>query len=414
MNTKFIRRARRKLLVRDKAVDLLSKALLIGISLLVCLWMVSGAHAAQPISITGIHGTAQDDGSVAVDFSLSQKISAENVSVEFERNFIQLSLKGVTAYPARTETIKEGSLDKVFTYQYQPDLARARVLLSTQASTIKAKSSWKITGDGVRIVVRGAITAQTATDTVKNKAAAAGATTGNAAETDDDRIVKEILAGKDATAAATAGASNSSASTTKADTIPPITDAKKVEKGEDTALFAPKTGEEKPRESGATRVIASLLLVIGVIGACAVAFRRFALGKGMPFQRQNSVIETIATHGMGPKRSVAVIKVLDQYMVIGMAGDNMNLLANLGSDVKIDKYLDSVGGPGASFHDSLEGALAGVDAKASRTDTAGSPLTHLSAQSFGGALGGALPKAAQIEQGVRSSIKKRLAGFKPL
>ncbi|MGZ3661973.1 MAG: flagellar biosynthetic protein FliO, partial [Bdellovibrionota bacterium] len=147
-----------------------------------------------------------------------------------------------------------------------------------------------------------------------------------------------------------------------------------------------------------TRIVASLLLVIGVIGACAVGFRRFALGKGNPFQRQNRVIETIATQGLGPKRSVAVIKVLDQYLVVGMSGDGMNLLANLGSDIKIDKYLDQIGGPGSSFTDTLEGALAGVTA-AGKTDTAGPPLTS---------------RAAEIELGIRSSIKKRIAGFKPL
>lgn len=171
--------------------------------------------------------------------------------------------------------------------------------------------------------------------------------------------------------------------------------------GEEQALFSPKTAD-KPKEGSATRVIASLLLVIGVIGACAVAFRRFALGKGMPFQRQNPVIETIATQGIGPKRAVSVIKVFDQYMVVGMAGDSMTLLANLGADVKIEKYLDSLGGPGSSFTDSLEGALAGVTA-AGKTDTAGPPLTQF-----------AMPTKAQLDLGVRSSIKKRLAGFKPL
>jgi flagellar biosynthetic protein FliO len=144
--------------------------------------------------------------------------------------------------------------------------------------------------------------------------------------------------------------------------------------------------------------VASLLLVIGLIGACAVGFRRFALGKGNPFQRQNRVIETISTQSLGPKRSVAVIKVLDQYLVVGMSGDGMNLLANLGSDVKIDKYLDQVGGPGTGFDDTLEGALAGVTA-AGKTDTAGPPLTH---------------KNVLKELGIRSSIKSRIAGFKQL
>ena len=37
------------------------------------------------------------------------------------------------------------------------------------------------------------------------------------------------------------------------------------------------------------------------------------------------------------KRSIALVKVLEQYMVVGMSGDGMSLLANLGTDVKIDR-----------------------------------------------------------------------------
>src|SRR5262249_33100466 len=151
----------------------LSKALLIGISILVCLWMVSGAHAAQ-ISITDIKSQSLDDGTYAIDFSLSQKISTENVAVDFERNFIQISLQGVSAYPARTETINKSALKKVFTYKSQPDRARARILLKTAASAIKSKASWKITANGLRVTVKGASAiAQSASDSVKSKAAAA-------------------------------------------------------------------------------------------------------------------------------------------------------------------------------------------------------------------------------------------------
>lgn len=387
MNMKFIRSARRRILIREKALDVLSKALFIGISVLVCLWMISGAHAA-PASITGIKGQMQGDGTYTIDFAISQKVAAEDVAVEYERNFIQVSLKNVSAYPARTENLNEGNLERVFTYQYQPDLARARVLLKGNASALKGKSSWKVTADGVRVAIKGeAAAAPAIIDSTKSKAAAASA------DADDERIVQQILSESKSSPKSAPGVA--SAETTKKSEEAPVFSEKKPAASEDQAIFSPKDGASRPKESTATRVIASLLLVIGVIGACAVAFRRFAMGKGISFQRQNRVIETIATQSFGPKRSVAVIKVLDQYMVVGMAGDGMNLLANLGSDVKIDKYLDQIDGPGASFGDSLESALTGPVS----TDTVGKPLTH---------------KAAQIELGIRSSIKKRIAGFKPL
>ena len=126
-----------------------------------------------------------------------------------------------------------------------------------------------------------------------------------------------------------------------------------------------------------------------------MAYRRFALGKGigLPFQSRAKVIDVISTQSLGPKRSVALIKVLDQYMVVGMAGESMNLLANLGSDVKIEKYIDQ-SGPGASFNDAFENAMSG-DISSDKTS-------------------GAVTQKSTTGLGIRSSIKKRMEGFKPL
>lgn len=390
---RFIRKAR----YRERILDILSKALLIAVSALACLWMVSGAHA-NPASITGIKGQADKGGSYVISLAFSQKVPKENVSVEFERNFIQVSLKGVSAYPARTEALGHAPFQKVFTYQYQPDLARARVLLKGQAASLRDKASWEVTSEGLRIHVRGVQSAAApvshATDSLKGKAASASPTPATAVDSEDERLVQEILdevkpgAARAATAPGTA-----------------LADSKATASLEEQPLFLPKATagagvESRASEGSLGRVIASLLLVIGVIGLCAAGYRRFAMGRGGTiFQRQPRVIETIASHSLGPKRSVALIKVLDQYMVVGMSGDGMSLLASLGTDVKIDRYLDQVGGPGASFNDTFESALLGTMTPA-KADSAGSGsgITHKMA-------GGA---------GIRSMIKKRIEGFKPL
>lgn len=387
---KFIRNARTTRL-KERAFDLLTKALLIAFSTLVCLWMVSGAHAGSN-SITGIKASPQADGSYAIDFELSQKVKPEQVEVEFERNFIQVSLRGVSAYPARTENINQAALEKVFTYQYQPDLSRARILLKSAASAIKGKTAWGLTDKGVRVTVKGqgaaAVAEAVTTDSVKAKSSSASA---YPAETEEERIVQEILsevkpAGKAAEAAAlTAAAEQKKVATAS----------------EEQPLFAAKTAgsaEVKEKDTGAARVFASLLLVLGIIGATAVAYRRFALGKGISFQKQGRVIEVISTQGLGPKRSVALIKVLDQYMVVGMAGEGMSLLANLGSDVKIEKFIDQAG-PGASFTDAFETALSGDSGIEKAT---GSGAVAAQKPSMGMGLG------------IRSAIKKRIEGYKPL
>lgn len=400
---KFIRNSR----FRDRIIDIATKTALLAISVLACLWMISGARAGTA-EITGIQQGAAGSGEYAIDFAFSSPVAKDDVAVEFQRNFIQVSLKNVSAYPARTEKLSHPLLEKVFTYQYQPDLARARVLLKVDASTVENTATWEVTAKGLRILVKGsgeviAKAAKTGKDSVKSKAASTTkakeeetvSIAGAAAGSDEDaQIVKEIvsgtksLSGKDSKAEA------------KIDSkLTPLANT------EEQPIFTGQNGsisekEAKSKASPVARVLASLLLVVGVIGAGAIAYRRFVLGRGMPFQRQNRMIETITTQSIGPKRSVAIIRVLDQYMVVGMAGDNMNLLANLGTTVNLDKY-DDIGtgasaGGGSSFADAFQGALGGISA----APTATNRIAETAAEA---------PRAD-----FRSMIKKRLEGLKPI
>lgn len=395
---KFIRNER----IRERVVDIATKTLLLAVSALACLWMISGARAGTA-EITAIHqGNAGTAGEYAVDFAFSSPVSKEDVAVDFQRNFIQVSLKNVSAYPARTEKLSHSLLEKVFTYQYQPDLARARILLKVPANSLEGESRWEVTPQGLRIVVKGGtetIAAATPVkkeikavkDTVKVKSAAtkaapaAPATPAASEDPEDALVVKQILeeSKKPLTEIAVTKKAESSAAITNTEEQP---------------IFAAQTNAaieqtNKAKTSPIARVIASLLLVVGVIGAGAIAYRRFVLGRGMPFQRSaNRMIEMITTQSLGPKRSVAIIRVLDQYMVVGMSGDNMNLLANLGTSINLDKYSDDIG-TGASFADTFQGALGGISASAN-------PVSKAVEES---------PKAD-----FRSMIKKRMEGFKPL
>lgn len=384
---KFIRNSR----TRERVVDVLTKGALIALSALVCLWMVSGARAAGTAGITSIKQEQLADGSWAVDFLLAKPVAKEDVAVDFQRNFIQLSLKGVTAYPARTEKLKHPDLEKVFTYQYQPDLARARVLVKGQASSIKNRSAWEVTDRGIRITVGANPNTAATEDSVKGVAAAP-----------IKSADKEALVNVDAEEAARAEILNESAAASKAksegvkaESTASAKTAKPADP-ESLPLFANSGGQapvaEKSRELPVSKMLGSLLLVVLMIGAAAMGFRKFALGKGSPFVRQPKMIEVISSQAMGPKRSIAVVKVLDQYMVVGMSGDGMNLLTNLGADVNIDRFIDAAG-PGGSFTDVFQGAISSSDAPPSSA-----------AQT-------AAPKG---DPGVRNSIKKRLEGFKPL
>jgi flagellar biogenesis protein FliO len=352
--------------------------------------MISGARAAG-IDIRDIKQESLANGDFAVEFVLSKAVEKGDVSVDFQRNFIQLSLKGVSAYPARTERLNHSLMDKVFTYQYQPDLARARLLLKGQASKMKSQSSWEIDGQTVKIIVKGSADQVAAhTDTVKTKASAPSERETAAPLASDEQQAREEIALE------AKGSGKATEAATKAK--PVDSESLPIFAGQASAAAV---GATKEKESPAAKIFASLLLVIGVIGAGSLAFRRFVQGKGIGFQRQTKMIEVLSTQALGPKRSIAIVKVLDQHMVVGMSGDGMNLLANLGADVNLDRFQEEAmfgggsGGAGASFTDTLQGAISGGGAKSA-------------------VAGSVTQKLAGMDMGFRASLKKRLEGFKPL
>lgn len=419
---KFIRNSK----TRERVVDIVAKSMLIAFSVLVCLWMISGARAGGA-EITDIRQEALDDGSYAVDFLLSKPIAKTDVAVEFQRNFIQLTLRGVGAYPARTTKLNHAAMEKVFTYQYQPDITRARMLLKGQASTIQPLSSWEVEAQRIRILVKGGDTAAAAVaaDAVKTRASSvtAASVADAALEAEEAKLRQDIASGKGALGAGTTVNAAPTAATTAA---PAPTNAAKPEKPVDKESLPVFTGAggtpatAKQASGSGSRVFTSLLLVIGLIAAGFLGFRKFAKGQGLNlnlgglgnlgFQRQQSrMIEVVTTQSIGPKRSVAIIKVLDQYMVVGMAGDSMTLLNNLGTNVNLDKYMDETsvgGGTGPSFSSTFQGVLSGVGGQGGVS--AKDPLANINPE----ASGTTAKTAGDVS--IRSAIKKRLEGFKPL
>lgn len=391
--------------IKEQLIDFVAKGILILFSGLVCLWMISGAKAST-VDIVSIK-SSEVDGQYVVDFHLSKNLKKEDVQVEYQRNFVQISFQGVSAYPARTEKLNHPITEKVFTYQYQPDLARARILLNSPASSIQDSSSYLVEGKTVRFFLKaGNVAASSASQSVKDEVrttASAVSTTKSknsrassqkestsigdlAAKTSQEdpeeaKLRNELLSGKTNVVEEKKGnVTSASAGLENTENLPLFTKAEEKAKA-----------SEQDKESPAAKVMASLLLVVGLIAAVALGFRKFVLGKHSPFQKQTRMIQVVSSQALGPKRSIAVVKVLDQHLVVGMSGDNMNLLVNLGTNVNLDSFSDEVGG-GISFSETLTTAV--------RTDALDREEARL--------------QKSSSNLGFRATLKKRLEGLKPL
>jgi len=73
------------------------------------------------------------------------------------------------------------------------------------------------------------------------------------------------------------------------------------------------------------KVFGALLVTLGAV----YLMLRFLKQKMMP---QKGIIEMLHYQSFGPKKGIAVIKILNEYMAIGVADQNISLLSKLDRD----------------------------------------------------------------------------------
>jgi flagellar protein FliO/FliZ len=132
------------------------------------------------------------------------------------------------------------------------------------------------------------------------------------------------------------------------------------------ACAAGGKGVEGGSMAGAVfQMLASLAVVIGVIYILYYVSNRWF--KGMPGGRASGLIRVVETRYMGPKRSLMIVEVAGEYLLLGNGSDGMRLIKKLEGDEFGSCTLDSPPQttPEAflkKFDGTLEKALTGLQA----------------------------------------------------
>jgi flagellar protein FliO/FliZ len=71
----------------------------------------------------------------------------------------------------------------------------------------------------------------------------------------------------------------------------------------------------------------SLILALGVFGAVVYGFRRWPGSKKIT--QRAKMIEVLNQHHLGPKKSLAIIRVAGETVLVGITDQNITLLKNL-------------------------------------------------------------------------------------
>ncbi|OFZ73877.1 MAG: hypothetical protein A3K03_02900 [Bdellovibrionales bacterium RIFOXYD1_FULL_44_7] len=352
-----------------------------------CLSLVSVVLfiAADASAITTLRKVQVTDGS-QIDLLFDAKVNPSQIQAEYINDIIQINLNNVSVYPAKIVSVSGLDLTKVFAYQYTPKLVRCRLTVKGKAENYKSRLNIKANGKIVTIKVPNF------SNIKEEKAPETSVTEEEKALL--DKVIKSQAA-----------------------PLPIKTVQKSGEKDAKQKSLASGKGLPNPLRS-----IGVLLAVLSLFFLSVIIVKKFKgpkiekhkglsgfLGKfaNLGMGRKGKMIEVVATHYLGPKKSIAVVRIAGRLLVLGISNESINLISQLA---------------GNSLDANQVGAVLGApmenDTVAPTDDF--EPLSTLSANAsqnysmepkkiFSDVLG-----SEQAKPSVRAQIKSKLEGMKNL
>jgi flagellar biogenesis protein FliO len=326
---------------------------------LIALGLSAPAHAIATLKQVQVTNGSQ------IDLLFDTKISKSQIKTEFFNDVIQISLNDVSVYPAKISSVSGGSITKIFAYQYAPKLVRCRLSVKGKAESYKDKIQLITSDSGSAgesskmLTVRlgpAVVAAVAETQAAHVQAQEPPSDTAKLKDIDERALLERVLKNNP----------------------PALVPATKSEK--DIPLGTPVVhsethmltdGKALPSPMGA---LGKLAFVVALFCSIAFVVKRFwkgraeaevsgaglmnSLGKftrqltpqlaqlSLKKTRSKKMIEVISNHHLGPKKSIAVVRVAGRMLVLGITDEAINLITQISEDPNADSSDLEFGGGG--------------------------------------------------------------------
>jgi flagellar biogenesis protein FliO len=352
-----------------KRLDIIIRVSRMAIGAAVLGMMAQDAYA----SITTLKQVQISNGS-QIDLLFDGKVQKGQVRTEFINDIIQLSIQDVSVYPAKISSVNGGNLTKIFAYQYAPKLVRCRLTVKGKAEDYKDKLEIKAGGKILTVRMQDGSHASTAAASAP--ATASNSVKGHAIEDIEERaLLSRVMAADPAQAAPaktapakTAAEKPARDSITLSSAAPAAAAAGSEGSPNTENLPIHLTGNANGKLAGGKplpsplKAFGKMGIVLGLFGLFAYGLKRYAQGKSNArlgnkgasalaeaaggggwmgavsrmakkgLGRNPKMIEVLSTHYLGPKKSIAVVRVAGRMLVLGVSNESINLITQLSGD----------------------------------------------------------------------------------
>lgn len=275
-------------------------------------FLIFGQAFAGEATLQSVETSGGGDTDFLTDLSFDKEVVSQGL-IEFAKDYIQVDLKGPNQV-SRREVVRVSNpvFQSVILSQFSPDIVRARLMLKEpgQAEKFKGRVAVESTGNRVRVRVMSAGSEIVAEPEVAAEADVVPEAI--SAGTLLEKPATELLAGELNKPVVSEPASPEANRAKTESEIPVLTKA--------TAQFTKS-------DSTTTRLVISLGVVLLVAGGIVMFSRQWA--KRRTGLAQHHQIKVLTQYGLGPKKSLAIIRVAGESILIGVTDTNISMIKSL-------------------------------------------------------------------------------------
>ncbi|MBY0470322.1 flagellar biosynthetic protein FliO [bacterium] len=356
-----------------------------------------GLLGTQPAFAVSTLKKVDISGGDEVRLQFDTKIKQSQIRTEYVNDIIQVSVNDASVYPAKITPITGGSFTKLFAYQYGPKVIRCRLSVKGKAEAFKNK--FYLENDGKTLILKMASASPKPVEPKK------GEEPKSLPSEEEAVLLERVLKSTSAKPAAP------------------------VETPVSVSQSSARYGTNATPLPSPMRTLGALGVVLMLFCGSALLFKRFkgrsvnrrieknsarSLGIKMPsmsmfsrlgFGNKEKLIDVVATHHLGPKKSIAVVKIAGRMMVIGISNESINLISQLPN-----KEIGSV--DPTALQSTLEEEIFEQEGMESGflADAIAAPASkEMPAGAFSEVF-----TAEKTKPSIRAKIKSQLEGLKPL
>lgn len=294
-----------------------------------------------------------------------RKIDGEEFSVDFINETVQVNIPGATiSEKKRFEKLGDEKVKSLYTYQVDEDVLRHRIILKDGASAMQYDNKVSLVADGNKLIVRvgekqsaesaiqsviQSLPPKTRIETVVSSAAMDVST-----ETDAPVKAEKLVIGDDIAEGKSESLSADTALSAAVEERKAAGEKKRELSESEIPVLA--SAPAKTSESGMYWRFVMSLLFMGVIAAGIFAGLKYYRHNGLLKNKQTS-IKVLTQHYLGPKKSLAIVRVAGESILIGITDHNITPIKTLSL---LDEEVPEIAGP--SFAGSLTASLKRTEA----------------------------------------------------